>query len=120
MDLGLLFKEVIRVKRVSGCNASVREILFASIAEYNRMCTTKAGQSMKVTPGNTLDCFNMFQPCEAWRITEGTKRFLYNLLRCGDTFLEILKTATDDVPWSWSGQGQTVAYSLQFKHEATF
>lgn len=69
---------------------------------------------MKVTPGNTLDCFNMFQPCEAWRITEGTKRFLYNLLRCGNTFLDILKKATDDVPWNWSGQETKTV----FKHDA--
>ena len=70
------------MKRVGGCNASIREILFASVAEYNRMCSSKA-----------------------WRITETTKRFLYNLLRCGPTFLDILKKATDDVPWNWSGQG---------------
>ena len=39
----MLFKEVIRVKKVPGCSSSVRELLFASVAEYNRMCTSKAG-----------------------------------------------------------------------------
>ena len=43
--MALLFKEVLRVKRSNGSSSvSVRECLFASIAEYNKnYCSSKAG-----------------------------------------------------------------------------
>lgn len=36
LDLALLFKEVLRVKRGANASISVRECLFTSVAEYNK------------------------------------------------------------------------------------
>ena len=43
LDLALLFWEVVDVKKASGAGSSTREILFSSIAEYNKCCTSKVG-----------------------------------------------------------------------------
>ena len=43
LDLCLLFKEVVDVKRATGNGTSIRELLFSSIAEYNRSVNTKVG-----------------------------------------------------------------------------
>lgn len=41
LDLALLFQEVVKHKKLSGSTSSTREILFASIAEYNKLCSSK-------------------------------------------------------------------------------
>ena len=41
LDLTLLFREVVEVKKGGGNGASTREILFSSIAEYNKSCSNK-------------------------------------------------------------------------------
>ena len=43
LDLCLLFREVVDVKRSTGAGTSIREMLFSSIAEYNRGVSTKVG-----------------------------------------------------------------------------
>ena len=43
LDLCLLFREVVDVKRSTGAGTSIREMLFSSIAEYNRGVNTKVG-----------------------------------------------------------------------------
>ena len=40
LDLALLFREVVEVKKGSQ-GSSTRELLFNSIAEYNKQCTNK-------------------------------------------------------------------------------
>ena len=44
LELALLFKEVIRVKRAAGNSSSVRELLFSSVAEYNKSCSSNKVQ----------------------------------------------------------------------------
>ena len=41
LGLALLFQEVVKRKKLSGSTSSTREILFASIAEYNKLCSSK-------------------------------------------------------------------------------
>ncbi|CAK9074707.1 unnamed protein product [Durusdinium trenchii] len=48
LDLALLFREVLEVKKHSGTGSSTREVLFASIAEYNKCCTSKTVTAEKV------------------------------------------------------------------------
>lgn len=44
------------------------------------------------------------QPCQNYRVNEATRRLLYNILRCPNDFLTLLKKATEDTAWNLSGQ----------------
>lgn len=77
LDLCLLFREVVDVKRASGAGASIRELLFSSIAEYNRSVSTKVGGhsdvqfpwiSITVTP-QTMNDLLLLRQGRIWLIS---------------------------------------------------
>lgn len=112
LDLALLFRAVIDVKRTAGVGSSVREILFTSIAEYNRRCTSKVGDCREHvfwrypcwTPRTwKIKYKNLCMHLQGWRISESVRRLLYGILRCPPSFLEILKKATELCEWKHSG-----------------
>ena len=78
LDLALLFKEVIRVKKGDGVSISVRECLFSSVAEYNKKYgTTKAGFLWAIGFGQLMivTCFIDF----TYNIVSYYKIFIYFL-----------------------------------------
>ena len=112
LDLTLLFREVVEVKKGGGNGASTREILFSSIAEYNKSCTNKVGP-----PKKRNVCPALKQLLQAWRVNEQTRRLLYGLLRCPYSMIETLKSATEHCAWKDSGWvGQIMINMMVFNH----
>ena len=124
LDLALLFRGVVDVKKVNVLT-STRELLFSSIAEYNKGVSNKVGGYVEISIQDhpCWICNNYFQigvdrlvlknqkfseesTChhEAWRVNEATRRLLYGILRCPAAFLDILKRATEYCAWKDSGQ----------------
>ena len=55
LDMVLLFKEAVRVKRHSNPSSSLRDMLNSVIGEYNRVVATKVGDSL--LPNPLAHCF---------------------------------------------------------------
>ena len=72
LDLALLFQQVVEVKRGGGNSSSTREILYASVAEYNKKATTKVpSQIIYIQCQAESDCNDMSVLCEiesTWRL----------------------------------------------------
>lgn len=51
-------------------------------------------------------------PCQTWRITETSRRLLYNILRCPEEFLILLRTATETDAWKHSGSHNTQSIKM--------
>ncbi|CAJ1433619.1 unnamed protein product [Effrenium voratum] len=79
LDVTLLFKEIVRIKKLASPHASMRDLLFKAVTEYNRQCSSKA-----------------------WKIREEVKRLVYNLIRCPSAMLDILKKVSDQCRWEHS------------------
>lgn len=51
-------------------------------------------------------------PCQTWRITETSRRLLYNILRCPEEFLILLRTATETDAWKHSGSHNSQSFKM--------
>ncbi|CAJ1380672.1 unnamed protein product [Effrenium voratum] len=69
----------VRMKRLGNKSASLRDILFTSIAEYNRGVAQKA-----------------------FKVKDDLKRLIYGLLRCPPELLTLLRELSDNYKWTES------------------
>lgn len=79
LDLTLLFKEIVRLKKISSPTSSTRDLLMKAVQEYNKSISNRN-----------------------WRVKDEVKKLVYNLIRCPVDVLDLLKRTCDKYRWEQS------------------
>ena len=93
LDLTLLFKEIVRLKKISSPTSSTRDLLMKAVQEYNKSISNRN-----------------------WRVKDEVKKLVYNLIRCPVDVLDLLKRTCDKYRWEQSATWLATWFAYEFLH----